>query len=309
VFSDNEQGGIMNIVILSIADYAGSGFKMSQAISKYHNVQLYAGMGSNVFDIDTMAKPISSAQPDIDKADIVHLKGDWPPSSYEQIGLKISHKPIVQTVGGSFFRKVKYGGLGRFKAKDYETCALRTSLTPDLLYPEYKGILTPHAIDCLGVSNTFKNGDIITHIPSNTSKKGTEFIENVIRLISRTFDVKYYRHTDIQHKDSVSIKSESFMYFDQFVVGAYGNAAIEAMQFGIPTACYLSKMSIEQADGLFDDCPIITADLRTRDWYYKLKDVLNSDVSGLSKRTKEWCDKNHSYEAVGRMWDKLYRTL
>jgi hypothetical protein len=40
-----------------------------------------------------------------------------------------------------------------------------------------------------------------------------------------------------------------------------------------------------------------------------IKETLEGDMGELSKKTKAWCDRMHSYQAVAKQWDELYKSI
>ena len=298
----------MKITILSYYDWAGSGFKLYQAIAKHtkHDVMFFSEQYNVPFNhphnTNYISDDIIKVQDRIDASDIIHIKGDWPPEYIEHItGLIVTHKPLVQTVSGSHFRKKEFGGRETFKPFMFNSCTLRTSLEPDLLYPEYDGILTPYPIDSTSKPNIWKQKDtpVFSHFPSSSTTKGSSFILKVFEEMTEKmkFDL-ILSNTMVDFKEAMKYKLGSTVYFDQFKVGAYGNAAVEMMQYGIPVACWLNEPA---------DNPIITTDLDVDKWVDMLLDL--GDLDKLSKETKTYCDEIHSFEAVARQWDKLYKDL
>ena len=93
------------------------------------------------------------------------------------------------------------------------------------------------------------------------------------------------------------------------MVGFYGNSALEAMQYGIPTATWLSPMAIAQADGALRNCPVISSAKSVRGWTKMILKVLDSDLVALSKETKQWCDNVHSYKVIAKQWDEIYKSM
>ena len=76
----------MKIAMLTISDWAGSGFKTAQAINRHtsHDVHLIALKGNRHGHprMDLVSKSnIKRLQKIVKDADIVHLKGDWPQGS------------------------------------------------------------------------------------------------------------------------------------------------------------------------------------------------------------------------------------
>ncbi|RLA59723.1 MAG: hypothetical protein DRQ88_13185 [Epsilonproteobacteria bacterium] len=319
-----ERAGL-KITILSKIDYAGSGYKIMEAVSKHtdHDIDLFTNPHQNVFGhpLKNVITPenLGEVQQRIVDSDIVHIKGDWPAKD-GYLGLDIMHKPTVQTVGGSFFRKKgleehsssgrKNGGSGTFPMDAY-MADLKTAFTLDLCYDDYSRIWTPHPIDSMGKPNIWKKKKVpvLLHMPSRRQTKDSNFIMDVLTEVKTHIECEIRLIEKVSFERSLKEKMECTIYFDQFKVGFYGNSAIEAMQHGIPTACWISPEAIERSEGKFDFCPIINAPKNRAIWVEKILQVLESDMSELSYRTKDWCNKWHSYEAIARQWDELYKTI
>jgi len=305
----------MRIVILSQIDYASSGFKLYNALKRHtaHEVYLFSGAANNKLQHPTNNIVTngnrSKVQRIVDSADILHFKGDWPPNT-GYLGLRIPEKPIVLTTSGSFFRKKEHGGIGKFCTTDYGRAKLKTSFETDLLYPEYSNIWTPHPIDSDNEPNiwTRSNFPVFMHIPSNAIRKGTAFVEKVFAILRTRIKCETHVISGITFKESVKAKRRATIYFDQFVVGFYGNAAIEAMQWGIPVVCWLSPLAIAQAKGQLNNCPIINEDQSDPEHTAERVIVALKDMS-LSAETKYWCDSHHGYAAVAGQWNHLYNCL
>jgi len=298
----------VRITILSIKDYAGSGYKLAEAIGRHtdHVVHFYTGRYKNVFNhptgVHVTRENVADVQGIVDSSDIVHVKGDWPAND-GYLGLKIMHKPTVQTVGGGFFRKKSHGGLERYKPGDYNA-TLKTAFTPDLCYNGYSDIWTPHPIDSNAVQNTWTKPPIpvLLHMPSNKAKKDTRFAVQVMEEVKRNIPCEIRVITGVDHKTSIEEKKRATIYFDQFKVGFYGNSAIEAMQYGVPTACYI----IDPAMKYIEHSPIISGVKNAEIMAGGIINILQSSMEELSARTWEWCNGVHSYRAVARQWNDLY---
>lgn len=307
---------LMKIVILSKIDYAASGFKLMQALKRHtdFDVQLFSGAAQNKLNHPTNVLVtkgnLHKVQQQVNEADILHFKGDWPPED-GYLGLKIpKNKPIVLTTSGSFFRKTIYGGLGVYSNADYKNVTLKTSFETDLLYPEYSSIWTPHPIDSEDKANIWvrNNFPVFMHIPSNAVRKGTPFVEKVFDVIrERMRKAETHIVSGITYRESTKLKQRASVYFDQFKVGFYGNAALEAMQWGIPVVCWLSPMALQQANGQLKGCPIINED-DTDPEGTAMRVIKAIESPMLSHQTKEWCDDKHSYKAVAKQWTTLYKS-
>ena len=177
------------------------------------------------------------------------------------------------------------------------------------MYPEYGSDWIPHPIDSMEKPNIFVQRDIplLVHAPSNRATKHTAFILDVFKIIKRMRKVEIVILEGLPFDEVVRLKKASTIYFDQFRVGFYGNAAIETMQYGIPTAAWISGLSKIQGD--LRGCPVITYEKNVTKWAYKICEILDSDMTKLSQRTKAWCDKVHSYEAVLKKCNGILKRL
>jgi len=302
----------MKITILSEMDYAASGHNLYEALKAHtgHDVAIYTGKYYNRYNHPqhTMTNR-REAQRRIDNSDIVHLKGDFPPRN-GYMGLKIMHKPIVVTVSGSHFRKKEYGGYEKYSPLLYKSALIRTSFEPDLLYPEYSTVWTPHPIDSAGKLNVWKNRGRLIHIPRNREMKNSDFLIAVMKGIAKKNNMKVEVYEKINFKMSKLLKERATIYFDQAKVGFYGNSALEAMQYGIPTVAWISPIAKKQAYGMLHDCPVITYfERNVDDWVAGISKIFENNIENLSKRTKEWCDDIHSYQAVAKQWNEIYAAV
>lgn len=309
----------MIITMLSIKDFSASGWKVCQAIKQYtdHSIELFVqrhnyALGHPCGDLvnDKNRKKI---QERIDVSDIVHIKGDWP-ATKRYMGFRIDHKPIVQTVSGGLFRKKQHGGYEKLKPEHYTLAALKTSFTPDLCYPGYSDLWTPHPINSERVVPLWERRDppVLAHAVVNNSRrsvKGTNFIIDVINRVKLSMDCKMKIISGMRHDEAVEMKKDSTIFFDQMRVGFYGNSAIEAMQYGIPVCAWIAPWARERSKVL-EECPVISMeDKDPAMWADMIYRVLQYEMRELSEKTKEWCDSVHGYKAVAKQWDDLYSLL
>jgi hypothetical protein len=247
----------MKITILSFMDFCGSGFKMYEALKPYHDVEIFVGAHNNAYGHPVKGvvdrRDSMMIQKRCDQSDVIHLKGDFPHILYEQAwGIKFK-KPTVVTPTGTFFRKREHGGVQKFQFGDYK--GLRTSSDTGLLYDGFSDIWTPLPIDCKKEPILWKQGNVLSHSPTSQIKKNTEFVFRVFDEVSSRRNVTIDLIEGVSFPEAVERRKKSTIFFDQFRVGFYGNSALEAMQWGIPVACYLRPSKY------LADCPIINLPL------------------------------------------------
>jgi hypothetical protein len=323
----------MNVVILSKHDYGGSGYKIAQAVMKTNpdiRVDCFVTQGSRYgYNTGTIVtrdnyKEVNTT---IRKADVIHYKGDdLPGRKWNEIEIAKS-KPIVITLGGSGFRR--HGGnctvaMAWHPIEAYiNVSQLRTTVTPDINYPELQGIYTPTPIDSGSQNIIYNTGRciccghvlplVLSHSPSSRAKKGTDIVIRAVeKLKSQNIKFNFELIENLPHSRCVDRKKRASIFVDNVCpdVGAFGNSGLEAMQYGIPTIAAISKAAIEQSQGIYDDLPILNCHTK-RDVYQKVGYYFQNTnkLRQLAEQTKAYTDKYHSYEAVGKMWRRLYENL
>lgn len=310
----------MKITMISKADFASSGYKTVQALKRHtdYDIEIFTKRTNKRLN-HPHGTLISSQnwkdiQERINTSDIVHLKGDWPPGD-GYLGFKIMHKPIVISVSGGYFRKKEYTGLEQFYPWQYSRATLKTAMTPDLCYPEYSNIWTPHPIDSDDnkIEWQWEDPPVFIHSRVSTSKgskKGTAFIMKVWEHVEKKRKIHKEFIVGRTFQDVVEMRKKSTIFFDQFGVGFYGNSAIEAMQFGIPTCAWISPWAIKQSGSRLSGCPVISHEDKDPElWSEMILYTLDGDMEELSRKTKQWCDDIHGYKAIASQWDELYRSM
>jgi glycosyltransferase involved in cell wall biosynthesis len=304
----------MKITMLSEIDYAASGHRLCEAIRRHtdHDIEIFTGRYQNKFrHPQNMIKNALKVQNRVNESDIIHLKGDFPPKN-GYIGLDIMHKPIIVSTSGSHFRKKENGGHEYYKPREYNTATIKTAFTPDLCYPEYSAVWTPHTVNSHVQCIEWKCAvhPILMHTPTRPEVKGTAFIKEVFTKLSRRMKIETVVIDNIPFKKVVEMRKEATIFFDQFKVGFYGNSAIEAMQFGIPVCAWISPQAKRQANGFLYDCPVITYDKLDPDvWAKKIEKILDGNLQALSIKTKRWCNHIHSYQSVAKQWESIYNAV
>lgn len=342
----------MKIVILSVNDYAGSGMRIRDAVRRQsdHEIILITktkpGRSADYSVRGLLTEPVEksvqtihekirnksmlvehykrcliSIQKLIDDADIVHFKGDEPPSATFAQYLTIPKgKKIVVTVGGSNFRRssnMKISSLAKWPIDEYMSADLRTAITADLNYAEYHGIYTQQAVDSENVEMTVFNDPkekiVIAHSPSSRLKKGTDqiFLPAIKILRDKGYNIEVDIIEKISPSECIDRKRKAHLFYDQAGVGFYGNAALEAMAAGIPTICQISREAIKQSDDkITKDHPVYSFRKASPNAAANsIKKAIDDYSPESIKRTKEFCDSFHSYSAVGAMWSNLYEEL
>lgn len=320
------------VILLSKYDFAGSGYKIAEAINLNsnnfvlpivtHTIKYPEGTKRlpSLFKPDTKLgikgwfEDISRIQTLINDADIIHFKGDSVPISDFIDNVKIpENKTRIVTVGGSYFRRNNIKGIKPIA--DIEEYVKRTNyrsaITPDLLYPEYCGEFTPHAYPTHDFINMWKNKKIptISHSPSDRITKGTDIIIKASEILKNEgIDHRLDIIENVSIQESLNRKAKSTIFIGQIdqTVGWYGNSSIEAMAMGIPTLSYISE---ELKQKYCKDIKVVNCGKTAEFVANTIKNILRSDLSKLSKETYKWVNDFHGYETIGKMWDSIYTNI
>jgi hypothetical protein len=82
---------------------------------------------------------------------------------------------------------------------------------------------------------------IVAHSPSRKGVKGTDSVLAAVEWVrAQGVDVEFRLMHGVTRRDALAQVASSDVFLDQFVLGAYGTASIEAMAFGRPVICYIA---------------------------------------------------------------------
>jgi hypothetical protein len=313
----------LKIALISRFDYCGSGYRMSQAINMNtnHHVQYFRFLP----DEQSFGRPhplftsqngkwainnrdIAEVNELLSDVDILHFKGDEPPIEkyFPMIDLD---KPKIISVSGSYFRRGKSRVAQPMEDMSVylENTDKRTALMADLNYPEFDGQFVPHPYDVKNTEVTWqpRKKPLIVHTPTSKRKKGTEIFLEAVKAFDVDVEVIYKQ----PHSVALDAISRASIVFDQCRQEAYGNVTIESMARGIPTLTQLTDRSVNWSNGLFDNSPIVDTGSTVESVKEAIATILSTEQSALSEQTRQFCLDVHGYEAVAKMWDKIYRGL
>jgi hypothetical protein len=144
----------------------------------------------------------------------------------------------------------------------------------------------------------------VAHAPNHPYFKGTShLLDAIARLQDEGRAIELVRVQGVPNAEVLRLFAGADLVADQFVAGAHGYTAFEAMLLGKPVLCYLRdpSMVIEP-----DACPMINT------WpesiYQTLKDCLDGrlDLAELGRRSRSYVEHCHSIEAVALRLGQMY---
>lgn len=97
---------------------------------------------------------------------------------------------------------------------------------------------------------------VVVHAPSKRGLKGTEAVLRAVERLKDRFDFEFVLLHGMPRSDVLRAMQHCDVYVDQFLIGEYGMASLEAMAFGRPVVCYLRNDVVERSPG---QLPIVNA--------------------------------------------------
>ncbi len=135
--------------------------------------------------------------------------------------------------------------------------SLRPHLQPDLFSTVYfarQRIWLPEFE--LNLPDPARTRPVIVHSPSAPNAKGTPTVLAAIDSLRGRFDFEFRLIQGMPRRQALEMVRDADIFLDQFVLGGYGLAALEAMALGKPTLCYIKPSMAAQYPA---DLPIVNA--------------------------------------------------
>ena len=187
------------------------------------------------------------------------------------------------------------------------------AISPDLLHflPEKAELfLTLVDIDNLKFRPPQKKKRLtIVHAPSDRSAKGTEFIINAVKEISRQYPINFVLIEKMPQKQALALYRQADLCLDQVLVGWYGTFAVEMMALGVPVIAYLRQEDLEKFVPFKDEIPVVNTD---KD---HLKETVIMLLKNFSLRRKlayqgrAYVEKYHHPLKAAQRTKKVYQQL
>ena len=328
------------VLLFATKDYSGSFYKWAQAINRHTEfaARLVVLMPHPFkYPLDLVSGALVSGEWGglkqlFRQADLLHIKDETgfykelnglPPDLLEAVRDGV---PRIYTAYGGAIRQAWADRQFKKHVESFDDCI---AMTPDLNFEGLGARFIPHAIDVSKYTFSWKPGKSLAHSPSTALRKGTgEFLEAVEQLKHDGFKFDMDLISNVSHSECVERKRKASIFFDQAgreqvdklgidtVIGWYGNSALEAAVFGIPTIAHMSDIAFDGAEragrDIRDKCAMINTELGRDGIHKTLKNFLemeNAEKEVLSRETRNWIEEFHSYEAVAVELDKCYKSL
>jgi glycosyltransferase involved in cell wall biosynthesis len=149
--------------------------------------------------------------------------------------------------------------------------------TPDLLDDVPSASWLPVVVDVdewkVDTAVLERETPVVVHAPSRASIKGTDLIEPVMRALEEDGLVEYRRIEGIPHDSMPAAYADADIVLDQFRLGGYGVAAVEAMASGRLVVSHVGEQSREVVAAVTGlELPIVQS--RASDLDQVIRDIL-----------------------------------
>ncbi len=147
---------------------------------------------------------------------------------------------------------------------------------------------------------------LVVHAPSNPTIKGTAAVLAAVEQLRPHYDFDFRLIENIPHDRALALVRECDIFLDQFVIGSFGTAALEAMAFGKPAVSYL-RPAVQRL--LPADLPIVNA---TQDNLAAVLAGLLADGqrrAELGRAGRAYVEAHHDAHQLARGWLDVYAAL
>jgi glycosyltransferase involved in cell wall biosynthesis len=144
----------------------------------------------------------------------------------------------------------------------------------------------------------------IAHAPNHTHFKGTQYLRSAIEnLRSLGHAIELVTVQGVPNAQVKALFAEADVVADQFIGGAYGYTALEAMALAKPVLTYVRRADLVEAP---DECPLIMAQPETLQsalmWLLENRQKLRD----IGRQGRAYVERWHSVPAVAARFAALY---
>lgn len=145
---------------------------------------------------------------------------------------------------------------------------------------------------------------VIAHAPNHTHFKGSHHLEAIIdKLVADGNAIRYVKIQGVPNEEVIRLFDEADLIADQFLGGAYGYTALEAMARGKPVISFVRSPELVEAIG---ECPIMNATPDSLEATLRWCLANRSLLAEIGAAGRTYVQRWHSVEAVAARLAKLY---
>jgi Glycosyl transferases group 1 len=129
---------------------------------------------------------------------------------------------------------------------------------------------------------------VVMHAPSNLAVKGTDAVLRAVEQLKTQYDFEFRLLHRVPRSEVLALLRDCDIMLDQFVIGSFGTAALEAMALGKPALCYLTPSVVAS---LPPDAPFVNANQEN------LAEILGGLLADGERRQAIGCQSRAYVEA------------
>jgi len=146
---------------------------------------------------------------------------------------------------------------------------------------------------------------LIAHAPNHTHFKGSHYLEAIIdRLTGEGHAIEYVKIQGVPNDEVIRLFDKADLVADQFIGGAYGYTALEAMAMGKPVISFVRGPELVEASA---ECPLINATPDTLEETLRWCLANRAALATIGAAGRSYVARWHTVEAVAARFGGLYR--
>lgn len=136
----------------------------------------------------------------------------------------------------------------------------------------------------------------IVHSPTNQAAKGTSYVVAAIDNLKRKYsDLDFELIYNVPNKQAIDLVSSCDIFLDQFIVGSYGMAALEAMAMGKVVFCYIKESLVNDYPS---DLPVINANIWNLEEKIENFLIHKSLLHQIGFQSRAYVEKHHAADEL-----------
>jgi hypothetical protein len=144
----------------------------------------------------------------------------------------------------------------------------------------------------------------IAHAPNHSHFKGTKYLEaSIARLAGRGIAIDLVQTSGVPNDQVLALFADCDLVADQFIGGAYGYAALEAMASAKPVLSFVRAAELVVAA---DECPLLNATPDTLDAVLEWCAAHRDQLPAIGIQGRAYVERHHSIAAVAARFARLY---
>jgi glycosyltransferase involved in cell wall biosynthesis len=151
-----------------------------------------------------------------------------------------------------------------------------------------------------------KKKPLVVHAPTAPVAKGTAAVLRAVDKLKEKYEFEFVLIQGMPRKKALEIIGEADIFLDQFIIGYYGMAALEAMAYGKPVLCYVKPSVLKEEPS---SLPIVNAN---PDTLVEMLDLLLRDGRlrlAMGEQGRAYVEKCHDAVKLAYQLVEIYQEV